>query len=301
MPLLSEIHLRDPYVLPVPDEAMYYLFGTTDEACWGPVGTGFNVYRSRDLRHWSGPRAAFRPPADFWADRHFWAPEVYRQGDGYLMFASFKAAGRCRGVQALRAENDPAGPFRPLGDGPLTPPDWECLDGTLHFESDGAPWMVFCREWKDVVDGTIEAMPLRPDLSAGAGPPVTLFAGSAVSWSRGTPDHPEIRVTDGPWLFRSRAGPLWMLWSTLGPGGYTLCLARSATGSVTGPWRQQAEPLFHRDGGHAMIFRRFDGAAMLCLHRPNRAPHERPVLFLVGEDDPESLELTPYERSPLTL
>ena len=300
MRLLADIHLRDPFVLPVPAEGAYYLFGTTDEDCWGPRGTGFDCFRSRDLMHWEGPQPAFRPAENFWADHHFWAPEVYPYQGHYVMFASFKAEGRARGTQVLQATH-PAGPYTPMNDGPVTPGDWECLDGTLHLESPHEPWMVFCREWKQVVDGTIEAMPLSRDLCSATGAPITLFAGSSVPWSCGTPENPDLRVTDGPWLHRAGSGVLWMLWSTLSADGYTLCLARSASGSVIGPWIQSQEPLFHSDGGHAMIFRRFDGQAVLTLHRPNRSPRERPVFFLLNESEDATLQLDPHESlSPVS-
>jgi arabinan endo-1,5-alpha-L-arabinosidase len=77
MPMVArdEIQIRDPFILPVEGEEMYYMYGTTDPNCWGERGTGFDVYRSADLEHWEGPFEAFRPNVDFWADRHYWAPE----------------------------------------------------------------------------------------------------------------------------------------------------------------------------------------------------------------------------------
>jgi hypothetical protein len=87
-----------------------------------------------------------------------------------------------------------------------------------------------------------------------------------------------------------------MLWSSFGDGGYKLSLAIAASGKITGPWRQAPEPLFNNDGGHAMLFRAFDGALLLSLHQPNKAPDERAHLFTVKEsEDGTSFTLTPYE------
>jgi hypothetical protein len=58
-----------------------------------------------------------------------------------------------------------------------------------------------------------------------------------------------------------------------GATGYTTGLAIADSGKLAGPWRQQAEPVFAEDGGHAMIFRRFDGQLMLALHQPNNTNH----------------------------
>ena len=37
----------------------------------------------------------------------------------------------------------PEGPFKPVKNGAVTPKDWECLDGTLYFDEESHPWMVF--------------------------------------------------------------------------------------------------------------------------------------------------------------
>ena len=60
--------------------------------------------------------------------------------------------------------------------------------------------------------------------------------------------------TDGPFLVRSEHGSLLMLWSSFGEEGYAMGIARSAIGLITGPWMQQDEPLWARNGGHGMIF-----------------------------------------------
>ncbi len=70
----------------------------------------------------------------FWADRHYWAPEVYANfayNGAFYMFASFKSADRCRGTMVLKADK-PDGKFTVHSEGTITPPDWESLDGTLY-------------------------------------------------------------------------------------------------------------------------------------------------------------------------
>lgn len=178
---LPDIHIRDPFVLPVLSERRYYLYGTMGEYAWGETGVGFDCYRSADLHTWEGPFPVFRPPAGFWADRNFWAPEVHAYGGRYFLFASFKAEGVCRGMQILAAES-PLGPFCPVSAGPVTPTEWECLDGTLLVDADGSPWMVFCHEWVQVGDGEICALPLSKDLALAAGEPVVLFCASQAPW-----------------------------------------------------------------------------------------------------------------------
>lgn len=281
MPENKDIHIRDPFVLPMPSEGKYYMFGTTGKTCWGGATSTFLVHVGSDLKKWEGPLVAFDAPPGFWADQNFWAPEVHEYRGRYYMFASFKADGLCRATQILVADH-PLGPFVPNSDGPVTPAEWECLDGTLFVDEKGKPWMVFCHEWVQVHDGQMCAMPLTDDLRAPAGPPVLLFTASQlpVRFAPGQADF----VTDGPFLYRTANGTLLMLWSSGGPEGYCIAIARSTTGTITGPWRQQPELLYSRDGGHAMIFRTLEGRLMLSFHGPNNTPHERPLFVPIRED-----------------
>ena len=285
----TEIRIRDPFVIPVEKERAYFLFGTTDVNCWGGKGGGFDCYRSSDLLEWEGPFPVFRPLSTFWATMHFWAPEAHRYNGRFYMFASFKAEKRYRGTQILVSDSV-SGPYEPLTDGPITPPDWECLDGTLYVNRRGNPWIVFCHEWVQVHNGAIYAMPLSPDLKRPVGRPFFLFNATEGPWVR-RPEWPEegsqyrfpTYVTDGPFLHRLAGGALLMLWSSIGVSGYAMGVARSQGGEITGPWIQEPEPLWAKDGGHGMIFRTFDARLMLTFHSPNNSPAERPRFVEIEE------------------
>jgi GH43 family beta-xylosidase len=284
----EQIQIRDPFVLAVKEERKYYLYGTTDKNCWQGKATGFDVYVSGDLVNWEGPYPAFRPEEEFWSDRNYWAPEVYRYDGRYYMFASFKSDSRCRGTQIL-VSDDPVGPFHPHSDGPVTPGNWESLDGTLYVDDAGNPWMIFCHEWVQVNDGEICAIPLSKDLKSAVGEPVPLFHASEAQWACPAGNNPDPStklkyVTDGPFMHRASNGELLMLWSSFGKTGYAIGLARSATGGIMGPWVQDEEPLFAQDGGHGMLFTTFEGEWMLTIHRPNKTPDERPLFLPVQED-----------------
>ena len=271
----SEIRVRDPYIVPVRETGKYYLFGTTDTDPWNE-GEGFLVYESEDLEHWSEPKWAFLPPEGFWANQNFWAPEVHHFNGYWYIFASFKAEGVCRGTQILRSESV-TGPYAPISDGPVTPRDWECLDGTLHVDENGKPWMVFCHEWVQVHDGEICCIPLSDDLTHAIGEPTLLFRASEGPWVVPLWNSKDNFVTDGPFLYRSNNGALRMLWSSFSTGDYAIGVAESATGSVLGPWAQQERPVVE-NGGHGMIFDDFDGKTWLSIHSPNASPLERLLL-----------------------
>ena len=277
---LSDIHMRDPFVVPVASEGLYYLFGSTDADIWGSTsGVGFNCFTSRDLENWEGPIPAFRPPTDFWSQGEFWAPECHAYRGDYYLFATFNGSTRWRGTQILRSTSGrPEGPYAVMGPYPVTPADWGCLDGTLFVDDANCPWMIFCHEWSQIKIGTIEAMPLKDDLSEAAGPPVTLFHANAPSWARDLVEHPGCWVTDGPYLYHED-GRLFMLWSGFSESGYTMGLAESESGGPLGPWRQHETPIYTADGGHGMRFLTFDGQPMVAVHTPNATPQERPIFF----------------------
>lgn len=280
---LGEIHLRDPFVWTDNHIGCYYMYGTNGSTAWDGKPIGFDAYTSSNLTDWEGPFPVFRPPADFWADQHYWAPEVHLYQGKYYMFASFKAEGMCRATQILVADH-PLGPFVPHGDGPITPPEWECLDGTLFVDNDGAPWMVFCHEWTQVKDGEIRSIRLTQELNGVLGESVLLFKASEASWpveAEGAGNF----VTDGPFLVRPDDGRLLMMWSSHGKEGYAIGIARSLTGGILGPWVQEPELLFEKDGGHGMLFLTLDGQLLMSLHMPNTHPNERPIFFPIRSSD----------------
>jgi arabinan endo-1,5-alpha-L-arabinosidase len=276
---LHDINIRDPFVLPYMGK--YYMYGTRAATCWGECD-GFDVYVSDSLDDWSNPIEAFHKPEGFWADLNYWAPEVHIYKDSFYAFVSFKSSDRCRGTQILRSDA-PTGPFVPHSEGPVTPAGWECLDGTFFVNNEGQPYMVFCHEWVQVRDGEMCLIRLSEDLKRAESEPVVLFTASEPGWTRGVKNGPNF-VTDGPFLYKPDKDSLVMLWSSFGDGGYAQAIARSATGSITGPWIHDKEPIFSRDGGHGMIFRAFDGQLYLTLHSPNEKLKEHPVFIELNDD-----------------
>ncbi|MHB1354383.1 MAG: glycoside hydrolase family 43 protein [Anaerolineae bacterium] len=281
---LDTVRMRDPFVLPVPADKLYYLYCNAEQE-HKPVG--FDVYTSRDLVEWSGPNPVFRAGDDFWADRDFWAPEVHHYAGSYYLFASFKADGICRGTQIMRSAA-PGGPFVPISAGPVTPRDWECLDGTLYVDEQ-APWIVFCHEWTQVKDGEMCAMPLSTNLTHALKGSLLLFKASQAPWVTPFPWENNW-VTDGPCLYRTPAGSLLMVWSSFTETGYSVGIARSGSGTLAGPWQHQAKTLYHQNGGHGSLFRTFEGRLMLAFHQPNSGAVER-AHFIPLDETNDTLQL----------
>lgn len=274
---LNEINIRDPFILLV--NGKYYMYGTRGYEAWGKC-TGLDVYISDDLTNWSEPIEVFTPPKDFWSDTNFWAPEVHFYNGNYYMFVSFISETRLRGTQILKAEK-PEGPFVPHSDGPVTPENWQCLDGTFVVDN-GKPYMVFCHEWVQVKDGEVWAIELTEDLKEAKGEPIYLFKASEPEWASKTS---ETFVTDGPFAYRTGNGKLILIWSSFYNHEYCQAMVYSDNGHIDGNWIHDTRLLFEKNGGHGMIFRTKENELKLVLHSPNETLKERPVLFDLHEEN----------------
>lgn len=280
---LSDIRMRDPFVFVDQKSRTYYLYGTTDENPWSGKGTGFQYYTSKDLQLWSGPCEAFVPQDDFWGKENFWAPEVWQYQNSYIMFATFYDPDRCRGVQVLKTRNLQE-PFEPIINCAVTPPQWECLDGTFYMDHERRPWLIFSHEWTQIRDGAICCGRLSEGLDCFCEEPVVLFHASEAPWTVPIKDQyggDNNYITDGPFLFQDKEGNLKMIWSSCGKEGYAVGCSQSASGKITGPWVHEAEPVYKKNGGHAMIFESFEGKSYMVLHCPNETPDERPVFIKI--------------------
>jgi GH43 family beta-xylosidase len=279
----SDIHLRDPFVLV--ENGIFYMYGSRAKDFAIRSG-GFDVYTSTDLVNWSDPIECF-DSAKFGLNRAAnWAPEVHKYNGKYYMLATFTRENDLRATFILRSDS-PLGPFVPHSKGPVTPEAWECLDGTLYIGQDQKPYLVFCHEHTQIIDGTICYVRLKDDLTGAAGEPCTMFSASSPPWAD------EFRegvhyVTDGPFLYRTKNHTLLMIWSTFIKGQYAECLVKFTDGEL-GMQFCHMPPLIADDGGHGMIFH--DGNKLyLTLHSPNTLGAERPV-FMELEDTGDTILL----------
>lgn len=266
----TEINIRDPFVLC--EDGRFYLYGTR-AANFGQGVQGFDVYVSEDLNEWSEPIECFNSVLHGLNRNVNWAPEVHKYQGSYYMFATFTQESGRKGTYALKAQS-PLGPFEPHSKGSLTPEEWECLDGTLYLNKNGKPYLVFCHEHVQIIDGTMCYVELSEDLSCAMGEVVTMFKASSPYWADQLPEG-EHRVTDGPFMFRTKEDTLLMIWSTFIKGQYAECAVKFEDQEL-GMKFEHLEPMIDDDGGHGMIFRNGENL-MLTYHAPNTPGKERPI------------------------
>jgi beta-xylosidase len=287
----SNFRIRDPFVLVEGND--YYLY---ESKPWSG-GDGVFVRQSKDLVNWTKKTYAMKLPSSVKVTA-VWAPEVHKYDGKYWMFVTitekhsvrhvrpmFKSRKKRlqpRGTWVFKSDS-PIGPFEPVKMSPLPPAEHQTLDGTLYVE-DGKPYMVYCHEWSQMGNGTIEYAPLSKDFSSFLEPPKKLLDARSAMKGAG-------QVTDGPFFYRSKkSNKLFLIWSNFIDGhGYSVLVRSSESGKLAGPWSKD-EILFGKGGGHGMIFRDKDGKLFLTLHQPNSTPNERMKLFRL-EDDGEKLKI----------
>lgn len=281
---LDSIRLSDPCILADQATQSYYM-----------TGTGGRMWKSKDLKLWEGPKRVTEIDSNSWMGPRpmIWAAELHAFKGKYYYFATFTnravtidtVAGNVierRASHVLLAEN-PEGPYRPMTDSIYLPADKPTLDGTFWVDTNGKPYMVYCYEWLQNLNGTIEKIELKPDLSGSIGDGQLLFKASESPWSREKDengnDKPN-KVTDGPYLFRTGRGRLGMIWTSWVYDTYTQGVAYSESGTLNGPWLQEKEPITPPNFGHGMLFRTFDGKTLMAVHshaqingRTHRVPH----------------------------
>jgi hypothetical protein len=281
---LDSIVLSDPFILADQKTKLYYM-----------TGTGGMLWKSKDLKFWDGPFQVTKTDPQSWMGPRpmIWAAEIHSYKNKYYYFATFTnrsvmidtVNGRAieRRASHVLVSDKPDGPYVPMKDSIYLPADQPTLDGTFWIDKDGKPYMVYCYEWLQNLNGTIEKIELKPDLSGSIGKGKLLFRASDAPWSREKDeqgkDKPN-KVTDGPWLFHTGTGRLGMIWTSWIYDVYTQGVAYSVNGTLDGPWIQEKEPITPPNFGHGMLFRTFQGKLLMSIHshkvvngRTVRVPH----------------------------
>lgn len=267
---LDSIVLSDPFILADKKTNMYYM-----------TGTGGMLWKSKDLKAWEGPYKVAQTDPNSWMGPQpmIWAAEIHPYKNKYYYFATFtnrdvkidtvKGNVIERRASHILVSDKPDGPYVPMEDPIYLPADQPTLDGTFWIDKDGKPYMVYCYEWLQNLNGTIEKIELKPDLSGSIGKGKVLFRASDSPWSREKDENGSDRpnkVTDGPYLFHTATGRLGMIWTSWIYDIYTQGVAYSESGTLDGPWVHEKDPITPPNFGHGMLFHTLDGKLLMALH-----------------------------------
>ncbi|WP_288241322.1 glycoside hydrolase family 43 protein [uncultured Bacteroides sp.] len=122
------VPLGDPFIMLC--DGVYYAYGTHS-------AEGIEVYTSDDLLTWKYKGLALNKK-DSWADRWFWAPEIYAVNGKYYMYYSADEH------ICVAVADSPTGPFVQAKKEPMIA-DEKCIDNSLFIDDDGTPYLTFVR------------------------------------------------------------------------------------------------------------------------------------------------------------
>ena len=291
---LDSIGLSDPFVFADKKSNTYYM-----------TGTGGLLWKSKDLKFWSGPYVIAKPDPQSWMGESpmIWAAEIHEHKGKYYYFATFinektiiDDKKNVRRACHVLVSDKPDGPYLPMKDATYLPESMSTLDATLWIDKDKKPYLVYCHEWVQNNNGTVEKIELKPDFSGTIGKGKILFRAKDSPWSKQNENgfiEPN-KVTDGPWVFRTKTGKLGMLWTSWVYNVYTQGVAYSDSGTLDGPWKQEAEPITPPNFGHGMMFRTFDGKLLMSLHshyENNKGKYIRIPKFFEVDDSGDKIKL----------
>jgi len=290
----DSLSMSDPYILADDVTKTYYL--TSSGGC---------IYKSKDLKTWIGPCGAYDVRGTWMEGINFVAAaEIHKVNGKYYYAATFGDRKELVDVvprrynvyrhQTMILVSDKAeGPYKLMNPDPnydYLPHSWDIIDGSIYMEH-GQPYMVFVHEWMQTFDGTMEYVKLSPDLSKTISDPVMLFRASESPLPLEMVGNGEMTyglkipgwVTDGPELYRTKTGKLFMLWASWGANRYLQCVAYSESGTIDGPWIQADKPLIGNNSGHGMIFTSFEGKRLFIVHHAEGDGPRKPQLFEIDD------------------
>lgn len=228
----GQLLLADPFVLE--DDGWYYIYGTQAE-------DGIVVYRSRDMLSWSdrcgnAANNLALHSDDVWGEKWFWAPEVYRVGDKYVMTYSAEE-------HICYAESDsPCGPFVQSEKRPYLP-DEKGIDSSFFFDDDGQAYIFWVRFthgnviWVAKLSDNLQEIELDT-------------ARRLIDAKEGTWEQVYGRVAEGPAVVKHK-GKYYLTYSCNDFRSQDYAVGVAVADSLMGEYRRyEGNPILHRHAGY---------------------------------------------------
>lgn len=253
-PVVSKVPLGDPFIML--HDGKYYAYGTLSE-------NGIAVFVSDDLQNWSVPAGVpgglALNKADVWADRWFWAPEVYHVNGKFYMYYSADEH------ICVATSSSPTGPFVQEVQNPMIEGE-KCIDNSLFIDDDGKPYLFFDRFNDGLNIWVAELEESLIDIK-----PETMRKCINVSqdWEKVWP-----RVNEGSFVVKHK-GVYYMTYSANSYESPFYGVGFATATAVTGPWtKYENNPILQKPGelvgvGHSAMFTDKEGKLRIVFHAHN--------------------------------
>ena len=232
--LPDQLMLADPFI--IEHDGWFYIYGTED-------ADGIVVYRSRDMKQWSrrcgkAKKGLAMHKDDVWGEKFFWAPEVYKRGDKFIMTYSSDLHICC-------AQSDsPCGPFVQTEQRPYLP-DEQGIDASIFVDDDGRAYIFWVRFQRG--GNIIWVAEMTPDLMT-----VKLeTARELVDAREGTWERKMGRIAEGPFTFKYK-GKYYLTFSCNDYRSQDYAVGFAVADNPMGPYvRYDKNPVLHWHCGYA--------------------------------------------------
>ncbi|MCF0196412.1 MAG: family 43 glycosylhydrolase [Bacteroidaceae bacterium] len=252
----STITMADPTIFY--ENGYFYLTGTSR------VGSGFNMYRSTDLVHWTAVGNAKDGLAlwkeDTYGTGNFWAPQIFKHNDKYYFaYASDEQIG-------IAESDSPMGPFKQQ--------DIHCITNTtkqidpfLFRDDDGTVYLYYVR-----LDGSnsLYVAKMKEDMSDISTDPTFCLRATDNTWEH-TKNYTTYKVTEGPTVIKD-GGYYFLLYSCNDYHDIDYAVGYAYSKSPTGPWTKVNRPFLSRHNtgmngsGHGDLFQDGEGQWYYVFH-----------------------------------
>lgn len=223
------IPFADPFIYY--EDGTYYLYGTGSE-------DGIAVAVSKDLKTWQWPEEKPMYLAlhkdDSYGEYWFWAPELYKVGDKYLLYYSAEE-------HICVAEGDsPLGPFRQKEQKPMR--EAKGIDNSLFIDKDGKPYLF----WVNFTESGLQSWvaELEEDCSTIIEGSEKLCIATSQEWEKVWPS-----VNEGPFVLEHE-GYYYLTYSANSYESPNYGLGYAVAEHPCGPWvKYEGNPILQFVGG----------------------------------------------------
>ena len=275
------VPLADPFILLHGDT--YYAYGTRSMQ-------GIEFFTSKDLKTWKSGGLALHKD-DVFGEKWFWAPEVYKVGERFLMFYSGDTH-----ICAAWADS-PRGPFKQTEQKPMMKE--RSIDHTLLIEEDGTP-RIFCERFKDGTSYIWNAV-LTPDLNTVKVDTFHYCIGPDQPW-----ELKHQRIVEGSAVLKHN-GKYYLTYSGNGYPTPYYGIGCAVADRPEGPWvKYEDNPIFQLPGdlkgvGHHAFFKDKEGKLRVVFHAhfSDKAVHPRQMYITTAEFKGDKLTISPDYLIPM--
>jgi len=262
-PELVKVPLGDPFIMLW--EGKYYAYGTYS-------ADGIAVFVSDDLLTWSSTTSLALHKDDVWADKSFWAPEVYHVNGKFYMYYSADEH------ICVATSDHPLGPFKQEVQKPMIA-DEKCIDNTMFIDDDGKPYLLFDRFNDGLNIWVAELKDNLIDLK-----PETMHKCINVSqaWEEVWP-----RVNEGSFVLK-RNGVYYMTYSANSYESPFYGVGVATATNINGPWtKYEGNPVLQKPGklvgvGHSAMFTDKEGKLRIVFHAHNSTTKIHPRYMYIS-------------------